>query len=146
MHACCESRRRMQWNVLFRQKAFRFFISCFPTHGRNGGIIVGVLSPTNFCYPFIAPSLPGVYFTLPLITRITFTKSKGCSLAPAYLPSRASKMIFPPPPSNRNSSRAGFPFIDCCCEKFRRSGKLEQSILHRQTQFQLHRSGPDGKA
>ena len=45
--------------------------------GKDVGDIIGdVLSPPNLYPPFIAPSLPEAYFTLPLITRITFTRSK----------------------------------------------------------------------
>ena len=47
--------------------------------------------------------------------------------------------------SNRNMSLADFPFIDCCCEKFRQSGKLVFAILHYRTEFRPRRSGPGGK-
>ena len=54
----------------------RRFTCYSPIRGQNGDIIGDVLSPPNLYPPFIAPSLPEAYFTLPLITRITFTRSK----------------------------------------------------------------------
>src|SRR5206468_7880615 len=119
----------------WRPVPLRRFTCYSPIPGQNGDIIGGVLSHPSSYPPFIAPFLPEAYFTLPLITRITFTRSKELSLPWTYLSSRASNIIFHPLASNRNMSLVDFPFIDCCCERFHQSGKLAFAILHRRTEF-----------